>query len=281
MPRRAVSALALLVILMSNPASFAEEEVRNFVVDRDVVYLAPDRKEKLDLYLPPDPKPGTRRGAIMVIHGGGWQVGDKADPREKQIATTLANAGYVVASINYQLATRDTPAWPTCLADCRAAVTYLRDHADELSIDPNRIGAIGGSAGGTMSLLIGVDAPDAKFKGINAVVALYPPTDLLNRQAETQIMFGASRTERPDLFRDASPVFHVTRDFPPTLLFHGTADATVSHEQSETLATKFKELGVPHELILLKDAPHTFRIKNESHDLREKIVSFFDKHLKN
>lgn len=280
MPRRAVSALALLVILMSNPASFAEDEVRNFVVDRDVVYLAPDRKEKLDLYLPPDPKPGTRRGAIVVIHGGGWQVGDKADPREKQIATTLANAGYVVASINYQLATRDTPAWPTCLADCRAAVTYLREHADELSIDPNRIGAIGGSAGGTMSLLIGVDAPDAKFKRINAVVALYPPTDLLNRQAESQIMFGASRAERPDLFRDASPVFHVTKSFPPTLLFHGTADATVSHEQSETLAAKFKELGVPHELILMKDAPHTFRIRNESHDLREKIVSFFDKRLK-
>lgn len=270
---------SLALVCLMTTLTPAQEETRNYLVDRDLTFLSPDRPEKLDLYLPPDPKPGTKRPAVIVIHGGGWKLGDKADDRETQIAGTLANAGFVVVSINYQLAMRDKPAWPTCLDDCRAAVRWLREHAEEYAIDPDRLGAIGGSAGGSMSLLIALDEAKANFKRVQAVVALYPPTDLVNRKAENQLMFGHSREARPDLYRDASILVRVEAGFPPTLLIHGTADTTVPHDHSERLAARLKELGVPHELILVPDAPHTFPIKSDRIDLRAKVVEFFVKNL--
>lgn len=265
---------------MTTIARAQDDEARNYLVDRDIPFLASDRPEKLDLYLPPDPKPGMKRPGIILIHGGGWTVGDKADERERQIAGTLANAGYVVASINYQLASREKPAWPTCLRDCQAAVQWMRAQAEEYAVDPDRLGTIGGSAGGAMSLLMAINDPAAKFEGVQAVVALYPPTDLITRRNENQLMFGHSRDARPDLYREASVLFRADASFPPTLLIHGTADATVPHDHSERLAARFKELGVPHELILVPNAGHTFKIKSDRADLRPKVVEFFDKVLK-
>lgn len=255
------------------------EEDRRFVIDRDVTFLSQDRSEKLDLYLPPDPKPGTTRPGIVVIHGGGWTVGDKSDPREKQIASVLANAGFVVASINYRLATRERPAWPTCLEDCRSAVDYLRRRAEELALDPGRIGAIGASAGGTMALLLGVDSQETGFKPVQTVVALYAISDLTEKPFESPMIFGVSRQQRPDLLRSVSPLFQIRRGFPPTLLFHGTADHVVPPGQSQRLADRLKEMNVVHELVLLKDAPHSFPILNQSNDLRDRIVNFFRQHL--
>lgn len=258
----------------------AQDEERNFLVDRDVAFLPEGRAEKLDLYLPPDPKPGIKRAAIVVIHGGGWRLGDKADPREVQMAATLANAGYVVASVNYQLADRDKPSWPTCIQDCREAVAFLRKNADEYAINPDRIGAIGGSAGGNLSLLLGTPDPAQKVAPVQAVVALYAPTDLIARKNETQLMFGQSRTQRPDLYKEASPYHQATASFPPTLLIHGTADTVVEPAQSELMAKKLKELGIKHELILVPDAPHTFKLKDDAHDFRDKVLTFFARHLK-
>jgi dipeptidyl aminopeptidase/acylaminoacyl peptidase len=93
-------------------------------------------------------------------------------------------------------------------------------------------------------------------------------------------MFGQSRLQRPDLYRAASPYHLATKAFPPTMLLHGTADTVVEHQQSEVMAQKLKELGVEHELILVPDAPHTFRLKNDAHDFRDKVLAFFAKHLK-
>lgn len=270
--------LAWCGIILCAKRGYSEED-RRFVIDRDVAFLSQDRSEKLDLYLPPDPKPGTTRPGIVVIHGGGWTVGDKSDPREKQIASVLANAGFVVASINYRLATRETPAWPTCLEDCRSAVDYLRQRAEELALDPDRIGAIGASAGGTMALLLGIDSPETGFKSVQAIVAMYALSDLTQKPFESPMVFGVSREQRPDLVRVASPLFQIRRGFPPTLLIHGTADHVVPPEQSQRLADRLKEMNVVHELVLLRDVPHSFPIVNESNDLRDKVVRFFRQHL--
>src|SRR5688572_14451668 len=157
---------------------------------QDVTYLQPTRAEKLDLYLPTDSTTATKRPAIVIIHGGGWVGGDKASPREFNIGTTLAKAGYVAASVNYHLGEKNR--WPTNLFDCKNAVRFLRKNADEYKIDADHIGVIGGSAGGHLALMVAYTsevldlAPPTPYPGISdkvsAVVDMYGITNLLTRQ---------------------------------------------------------------------------------------------------
>lgn len=133
----------------------------------DISYLEPHRAEKMDAWFPPagTPKPWP---AVLLIHGGGWQVGDKADRRELNIAGVLAANGYAVFSVNYLLAQRYrdeqtgrtayTESWPQNFEDCRTAVRYLRQHAGELGIDPQRIAVMGTSAGAHLAMLLAVHA---------------------------------------------------------------------------------------------------------------------------
>ena len=122
------------------------------VIERDVTYLAPGRKEKLDLYLPASRPKATRSPAVVIIHGGGWSGGDKASGREFNIGTTLAKAGYVCASVEYFKGAAGR--WPTNLYDCKNAVRFLRAHADRYQVDVDHVGVIGGSAGGHLALMV-------------------------------------------------------------------------------------------------------------------------------
>ncbi len=127
-------------------------------VTKDLAYLGPDRTEKLDLYTPANVPPGTTLPGIVLIHGGGWTSGDKADSREADIAKALAARGYAVASINYRLGVTADPAWVDDLRDVKTAVQFLRANASTYHIDANEIGAIGGSAGGHLALMAGSHA---------------------------------------------------------------------------------------------------------------------------
>jgi len=245
------------------------------MVTRDIAFLSPGRIEKLDLYLPADEGTNARPG-IVVIHGGGWRVGDKADTRETQIAETLAAAGYVCVSINYTQIAPGKPPWPGYLHDARAGVAFLRMNAARYRIDPTRIGTIGGSAGGNMALLLG--APGDGFEPVQAVVALYPPTDMTWTGRNRENLFGPAASEQS--VRAASPIFVATQLFPPTFLLHGTADTIVPLDHSTNLAAAFARLHVPHQLKVIDGAPHTFKLYETGWDLRAEVVAFFDEHLK-
>jgi acetyl esterase/lipase len=247
------------------------------MVTRDIDYLAPGRTHKLDLYLPDSPATGLRPG-IVVVHGGGWRVGDKADVRETQMAETLAAAGYVCVSINYQQIEEGKPAWPGYMNDARAAVGYLRQYADRFQLDPHRIGAIGGSAGGNMALLLGV--PRDGYEPVRAVVALYPPVDMSWAGGKARDALFGTGPDYEDLAKAASPLFVATKNSPPTLLYHGTNDTIVSLDHSQRLADRLKELGVTHKLHIFEGAPHTFKLIEPTWDLRADVVAFFDEHLK-
>jgi len=152
---------APILLLALAAATWADD----VVVRKDVSYLGPDRVEKLDLYLPAaEPKPGETRPAVVIIHGGGWTGGDKGAKREIEIGTTLAQHGYVCASINYVLAKPASPTWPDNLKDCKRAVRWLRKNAAELHVDPEHIGAIGGSAGGHLTAMLAVTDPSDGFE---------------------------------------------------------------------------------------------------------------------
>lgn len=285
----------VLVLLHAAEAceSASAADAASVRVVKDVAYLGEGRAEKLDLYLPAE-KDGARHPAVVIIHGGGWQGGDKAAAREQNIGNTLAGAGYVCASINYRLAqknddipTRLREVWPGMLHDCKTAVRFLRKNADEYRIDSDHIGAIGGSAGGHLvAILATTDAhdgldPDGPYGEyscrIQAVVPMYGVHDIV-KQARLRNAELSDADEK--LCREASPVTYATADDPPTLILHGTKDGLVPVEQSQILQDRLAALKVPSELLIIEGAPHSFHLQPKQQDLRSKVIGFFDRHLR-
>lgn len=290
--RRAVIAPALAACLTLVAAVGGADEIR---VEKDVAYLETDRAEKADLYLPPEGPPGLEHPGIVIIHGGGWTVGDKAAPREVNIGTTLARAGYVCLSINYQLAKPGMPTFPANIQEAKRAVRWLRKNSARLRLDQANIGAIGGSAGGHLTALLavtgpecGLDPPDESDIScrIQAAVPLYPHcastweggTPL--QTYDSLPMFAKPRGEAPALWDSALPIKSLSADDPPLLLLHGTADKTTPLEQSARLHEAALKAGVPCELVVIEGAVHSFDLQPPQRDLRPAVVAFFDKHLK-
>lgn len=294
--------LLLPALLAGVPPAAASP--RQVTVRADVAYLTSERAERLDLYFPPDHAAGAHGPAVVWIHGGGWTGGKKSNAREKNVCLALAAEGFVCASVDYKLG---EGAWPQNVLDCKNGVRYLRAHAAELGIDPDRIAVAGGSAGGHLALMVGLTSgksdlePRSPYAGISSAVScvidLYGIANLLTRQ-ETErdgsltgrrrlggplAVFGAASIDA-DVFKAASPVTHVTTKSPPVLIVHGRADTTVDHGQSVELARALQGRGVPHELILLDGVGHTFDLETWNkrplpRDLRSEVLNFLGKHL--
>jgi acetyl esterase/lipase len=258
------------------------------VIEENVAYLAPGRRETADLYLPAKRDRSVRSPAVVIIHGGGFTGGDKAASREFNIGTTLALHGHVGMSINYTLASKDSPSWPRNIQDCLSAVRWLRKNADRLQIDTAHIGVIGGSAGGHLAAMLAVaesmdgldpSGPYAEFScRVQCAVPMYGAYDFTDRKDLT--MIGKTREQAPEAYRAASPILHLNRKTPPMLLLCGTADAAATVAQSERFAAALKKAGVEHELVLVEGAPHSFHLQPKQRDLRPLVLGFFNKHLK-
>jgi acetyl esterase/lipase len=273
------------------------------LIEPDLAYLPPGRPEKLDLYLPAGRAKSVRSPAVVIIHGGGWTGGDKAAAREFNLGSTLALAGYVCASVEYY---KGPGRWPTNLWDCKNAVRFLRRNADRYQVDPNHLGVIGGSAGGHLALMVaytpGVPelTPQSPYPGVSdqvqACVDMYGITDLLTRRATRPDgtpdgglreagLFPGKRDDQPAKWKLASPVYHVAKSSPPTLILHGMADTTVDRDQALELDRTLTDHGVEHQLLLIPGIGHTFDLQHWNRkplpqDLRPVVTSFFDQHLK-
>ena len=291
---------ALMLFIPFIAAAAPKKAPDGVKIDRDLAFLGPERKEKLDLYQPAGRAPGTLSPAVVVIHGGGWVGGDKGADREFVTGTTLAKAGYVCISINYWLGEKDR--WPTNLQDCKNAVRWLRVNAEKLPVDPKKIGVIGGSAGGHLALMVaytpGNTALDPKplHPGVpdhvSACVNLYGISNLATRQGTdetgkpdgkyrlTTQLFPESAAAAPEKWKLASPVSHITKDSPPTLTLHGTADTTVDRDQSRELHAALTAAGVESKLIMVEGANHAWPLKTKKFDHTGDVVRFFDRHLK-
>lgn len=271
-----------LLALLFATSAFAADTIR---IEHDVDCLGVGRKEKADLYLPANPQPRQRFPAVVIIHGGGWSGGEKRAAREINIGTMLALNGYVGMSIDYMLANKDNPGptWPQNLHDCKTAVRWLRANAERLQIDAAHIGVIGGSAGGHLATMVGLcggelDPPGKGDTRVQCAVDLYGPV-LWFEQRDIS-MFRKSRTEAPELYKQADPRTHIDKNDPPLLILHGTADKTVSVADSEALAAAMKTAGANYQLEIIPDAPHTFHLQPKQRDLRPLVLGFFDKYLK-
>lgn len=245
---------------------------------RDVEYANVNGTSlKLDLYLPAEK--GEGRPAIVCIHGGGWKNGDKG---HMKLAGEFAQRGFVSISINYRLS--GEAKFPAAVEDCRAAIRWVRANAAEHGIDPDRLGVYGTSAGGHLALMVGMlnDDPEAR---VQAVCSWFGPTDFTKgggRDGAFVQFLGGTFDKIPDKFKDASPITHVTKDDPPTLLVHGDKDEVVPLLHSESLHTALKAVGVEVELVVVKNGGHGFKgegIQPSMQEIRRKTIGFFETRL--
>ena len=297
---KTIISILMLIPLMAAAASKPPRSAPEGVgIERDITYLAPGRKEKLDLYQPLSRSPEDRSPAVVIIHGGGWVGGDKGADREFVTGTTLAKAGYVCVSIEYWK--QADKRWPTNLQDCKNAVRWLRVNSGRLKIDPARIGVIGGSAGGHLALMVAYTAGNAEldpkplYPGVSdavcACVNMYGISNLLTRQGTDDSgkpdgklmgsqLFPESREDAPDKWKLASPVSHIRKDCPPTLTLHGTGDTTVDRDQSKELDAALRAAGVESKLIMVDGANHAWPLKTSKFDHTMDVLGFFDRHLR-
>jgi acetyl esterase/lipase len=226
-----------------------------------------DRDLRLDLFLPP--RPAEPLPAVIVVHGGGWVAGDRT--RFHALAQALAARGYAAAAIEYRLAPEAR--FPAAIHDVNAAIRYLRAEAERLGIDPGRIAAVGGSAGGH---LVGLAAaaphlPELQGDGghagvssrLQAAVVMAGPFELdggplaeksrTDRDSNVNRWFGRTVDEAPDAYRLASPLTHLSRDTPPILFQVGEHDRP---ERNLAARRRLRELGVPTELRVYADGDH-------------------------
>ncbi|GEM_PF-4890 len=247
-----------------------------------------ERRLLLNLYSPQNlenPAPG-----LIFIHGGGWTSGDRND--YKYYTVRFAKRGYVVATISYRFA--QEAGFPGCVEDTKCAVRWMRANAAELKVDPDKIAVIGGSAGGYLALMAGytADRPELEGQGgwpgvsskVAAVVDLYGPVDLtVDYAREHPTITGflkKSYTGNPELYTLASPIAHVTPNSPPTLIFQGSIDHLVPVKQSDALALKLIENGVPYWYDCLYGMPHTMDIIIPVNERCQYIMNaFFEKFM--
>ncbi len=265
--------LAVLLVLVS--ASWtALSQPATYTAHRDLEYARPQGlPQRLDVYVPDGPGPWP---LLVWVHGGGWQGGDKA-LQASGAQLRQATRGYVVASVNYRLT--GVASHPAQIHDCKAAIRWLRLHAADYRIDPDRVGAWGSSAGGHLVALLGTSGDVPALEGsenpgaasrVSAVVDWYGPSDLPNMQAQGLPCSGdhssAASPEGklvgcaiPDCLekaREASPISWVSPDDPPFHVVHGAADCTVPPLQSQTLHDALVAAGVDSSLTLIPGAGH-------------------------
>jgi acetyl esterase/lipase len=280
--------LFVLSFLFALAVSVCAQDPTDIRIEREVQYLGAGRMEQADLYLPLEIPKGERLPAVVIIHGGGFTGGHRDAARELNIGSTLARNGYVGMSIDYTLADIGQPSWPQNLFDCKTAVRWLRANADRLQIDPNHIGVIGGSAGGTLASLVtltrvsdGLD-PEGPYGNfpcqVQCGVDMYGVANMSDWH--DSVMFAKTNEEAPELYKMASPLTYVRSDSPPMLILHGTADKTVDVSQSEKFAEALKAKGATYELEIIPDAPHSFGLQPKEKDLRPVVLAFFDRYLK-
>jgi acetyl esterase/lipase len=229
---------------------------------RDVCYATVDGDDLcLDLHIPVTPE------AVLVVyaHGGGFQLGDKADAEHERLLG-LAGHGVAVASINYRHAPKAL--FPAQIHDMKAAVRWLRDNGGAYGLHTDRIGVWGASAGGYLASMVAL-SPDDPASCVQAAVIWFAPSDLATSgrrsPLERQILFpsfeaavlGLDQVEgHPELTSRASAVASVSATAPPFLIAHGDSDRMVPLSESAALHDALGRAGVPSTLMSLAGAGH-------------------------
>ncbi len=247
---------------------------------------------KLDVHLPAGERPRGKPAwpVVIWIHGGAWREGDKDD----NTAEFLLERGYALVSINYRLSGQAV--YPAQIHDCKAAVRFLRAHAERYGLDADSMGVSGASAGGHLASLLGVTAGLAELEAdsgspeqpsaVSCVVDYFGPADLSIRFHDAvEQLLGDHPRNVPELARLASPAQLAGGDAAPHLIFHGEDDSTVPLDQSQRLHRALQAAGADSTLVVVPGAGHGFGEQPPDApiswaDIQRRTCDFFDKHLR-
>ena len=285
-----------------------EAQQRDPRIERDVpIGMVSGGALLMDVYRPDQPN-GL---GIVHITGSGWHSPlaanapqQKASRQVEVFGLPLVKAGYTVFAVNHRTAPLNK--YPAQLEDVERAVRFIRFHAERWGIDPERVGGVGGSSGGHLTLMLGIsstageaDDPDPvnrESAKLQAIVPWAAPTDLVMLNGEFGqgtfgSLFGMRLMARdPETspqfraYRDASPIHHVSEDDPPTLLIHGDADSVVPVKHSEMIAARMRAVNVPVELLVVPSGGHGALFPGKSADAPDfagATVDWFNRHLRN
>jgi acetyl esterase/lipase len=266
------------------------------VAEENIVYARYGGRElHLDLFAPREKGEAPRPG-VLLIHGGGWRSGNRE--MEWPMAQELAAHGYVAATVEYRLSPEAQ--YPAGVYDLKAAVRWMRANASKHNIDSNRIAAYGCSAGGTLAAFLGTTGDVKKFEGnagyeehssrVQAVVDVDGVLDFTNpaesardddptKPSAGKSWFGASYKEKPDVWREASPINYVDKKTPPILFVNSSLERY--HAGRDEMILQLNKLGIYSEVHTLPDTPHPFWLFQPWFEqASENIVSFLDKTFK-
>lgn len=249
-------------------------------------------RNQLDLYLPAHTT--NALPVIVWVHGGAWRAGSKENcPARRYVAR-----GYAVASINYRLSRQAI--FPAQIEDCKAAIRWLRAHAAEYRLDPERFAAWGSSAGGHLVALLGTTGDTRQFdqgghldqsSRVQAVVDWFGPTDFTQMSkfsltnspidhdaadSPEALLIGGAVQENKAKAAQASPITYVSQTDPPFLIMHGNRDNVVPYQQSQVLHDALQKAGVPVTLKIVEGAGHGLG----GLEVNRTVEEFFDQHLK-
>ncbi len=250
---RILTVLAAVCICSSGVSS---AQNREFKPDKEIVFKPFDKDPlELNVFLPEDWSAADKRPAIVFFFGGGWVGGSPTQfyPHSRY----FSSRGMVAISAQYRTKNSHGTSPFACIADGKSAIRWVRRHAGDLGVDPNRVAAGGGSAGGHVAAAAGVlDGLDEKREDTsvssipNALALFNPVIDT------TEKGYGAEKLG--SRAADASPAHHVRSGLPPTIVFHGTADTTVPYENVERFTAAMKKAGNRCELVPFGGRPHGF-----------------------
>jgi acetyl esterase/lipase len=296
-------AAAIAAIVLTTP-TYAQDPT--FTRTEDVIY---GRKFgvalTMDVFTPKEKLNG--RGIIFCVSGGWFSAKEAIN---LFYFKEFLDRGYVVFAVVHGSQPKFTI--PEILEDMNRAVRFIKFNAKKYNVDPEKLGIAGGSAGGHLSLMQGTafkagdpkasDPVNRESSRVAAVACFFPPTDFLNYGKEGELAIGngtlsdykapfdfrefdpktksfmpiADETKRKEIAKQISPLYHVSKESAPALIIHGDADKLVPIQQAELIIAKYKEVGVPGELVVKKGAVHGWGGMDK--DIKT-LADWFDKYL--
>lgn len=270
----------------------------------DITYANASTSEKLDIYLPDEgngPFP-----VIVSIHGGAFMIGDKGDIQVTPMLTGIKR-GYAVVSINYRMS--GEAIFPKDINDVKAAIRWIKANATKYHLNPGKIAAWGGSAGGNLAALAGTSGGVKELEDLSlgnadqtstvqAVVDWFGPINFLQMDEQFKLsgkgkpdhsevnspeskILGKQISYVPELVKAASPATYISVDDPPFFVEHGKEDQLVPTQQSINFAADLaKVLGEQKVTLILLEGTHHGGPQFETNENLNKVFAFLDKYLK-